>query len=67
MNIISKEPIKGRIEDGIDTILGIEDEEFNKLISKLEPNPNCLEYFHFYYTTDKCEMPSNPVKLGLYF
>lgn len=66
MNIISEIKNKGRFEDGIDTILQLDDDSFELLISRLYPNNSfALERINFFYTSDKCENPNGKYQLGL--
>lgn len=64
MNIISKENQNGRLLDGINTILNLQQSEFENLLEKLKTNNN-LEDIYFYYVNDKCENPENKIQIGL--
>lgn len=65
MNIISSKEEINRMIDGIHTILSLPEEQYNLLIQKIIPNDKTIESLHFYYLTDGCEMPDNPIQLGL--
>lgn len=65
MNIVSKENQNGRILDGIDTILKMQQEEFEELLEELRMNSNQLENINFWYINDECEIPSNKIQIGL--
>lgn len=65
MNIITKEEILGRLEDGINTLLQLDEESFERVINDLQPTLEYSQRIAFYYTTDRCERPSNPIQLGL--
>lgn len=41
------------------------EEQYNILIQEITPSDKVLETLDFYYPTDNCEMPSNPIQLGL--
>lgn len=61
MIVVSKEQVKDRLQDGIDTIMAVNDEEFNVLLERLSDG----ERMFFYYTTDDCEMPQAPKRTGV--
>ncbi len=66
MNIITKQEIEGRLEDGIKTLLGLEESDFQKVIEQLKMDKNKMpETISFYYTTDKCELPDGETIIGL--
>lgn len=65
MNIISSKEEINRMIDGIHTILSLPDEQYNLLIQKMIPSDNTLESLHFYYLTDGCEIPDNPIQFGI--
>jgi hypothetical protein len=70
MNIVSKEKNKERLEDGINTLLNLDDEQFGKVIELLKPQDikssrGYLDNINFWYATDKCESPENETQLGL--
>lgn len=65
MNIITKEERNGRLIDGLDTLLYLDEKTFESAIKKLQPNSKRLENIEFYYTTDNCEAPSNMIQIGL--
>lgn len=65
MNIISSKEEINRMIDGIHTILSLPEEQYNLLIQKIIPNGKTIESLQFYYLTDGCEMPDNPIQLGL--
>ena len=65
MNIISPKEEINRMIDGIHTILSLPEEQYNILIQEITPSDKVLETLHFYYPTDKCEMPNIPIQLGL--
>lgn len=66
MNIIISEEKDTRIIDGVNEILNLDNENFNKVIEKLSvENKRFLENIYFYYTTDKYENSSANIQLGL--
>lgn len=67
MNIVTEKEVNGRLQDGINTILNLNEEEFNKLIDMLT-----IEYgkvvensIYLYYSTDKCKNENNEIELGV--
>lgn len=64
MNIITEVSKAGRIQDGIGTILKLDDETFEKVIDRLNPEFG-MEDFNFYYVTDNCKQPAGKVQIGL--
>ncbi len=65
MNIISSKEEINRMIDGINTILSLPEEQYNLLIKNMIPSDKTIESLHFHYITDGCEMPDNPIQLGL--
>ena len=65
MNIISPKEETNRMVDGIHTILSLPEEQYNLLIQKMIPSDKTIESLSFYYLTDRCEIPTNPIQLGL--
>ena len=70
MNIITDKPKSTRLEDGINTILGLSDEDFDYMLSKLQisgsiKNGQNLEKINFFYTSDPCELPENSIQIGI--
>lgn len=65
MNIISSKEEINRMIDGIHTILSLPEEQYNLLVEKMIPSGKRIESLNFYYLTDKCETPDNPIQLGL--
>ena len=65
MNIISPKEETNRMVDGIHTILSLPEEQYNLLIQKMIPSDKTIESLRFYYLTDSCEVPTNPIQLGL--
>ena len=65
MNIISSKEETNRIIDGIKTILSLPEEQYNLLIQKMPASASRIESLRFYYLTDGCEAPGNPIQLGL--
>lgn len=65
MNIVTEKEQKGRLEDGVDTILSLSEEQFNIVLKKLIPKGKKLEKISFYYVTDMCEHPDNEICIGL--
>ena len=65
MNIISPKEEINRMVDGIHTILSLPEEQYNLLIQKMIPSDKNIASLSFYYLTDRCEMPNNPIQLGL--
>ena len=65
MNIISSKVDINRMADGINTILSLPEEQFDTIIQLLTPSNGHMESIRFFYTTDECEMPQNPIQIGL--
>lgn len=65
MNIISSKEEVNRMIDGIHTILSLPEEQYNLLMQKMIPSDKTIESLDFYYLTDGCEIPANPIQLGL--
>ena len=65
MNIISSKEEINRMIDGIHTILSLPEEQYNLLMQKMIPSGKNIDSLNFYYLTDRCEMPDNPIQLGL--
>lgn len=65
MNIISSKEEINRMIDGIHTILSLPQEQYNLFMEKMIPSGKTIESLHFYYLTDGCEVPDNPIQLGL--
>lgn len=68
MNIVTEREIKGRLTDGINTLLSLKDEDFEKVIDILQiekGNARNQDRIYLFYSTDKCEMPSEDITLGL--
>lgn len=67
MNIVTEKEVNGRFVDGMKTILGLSEEDFNRLIEGLVPpkGKEYIESIRFYYVTDLSECPDNPIQLGL--
>lgn len=66
MNIISSKEEINRMVDGIHSILSLPEEQYNLLVQKMIPsNKTTIESLDFFYLTDRCEAPTNPIQLGL--
>lgn len=65
MNIISAKKEINRMIDGIHTILSLPEEDYNLFIEKMIPNGKMIASLKFYYLTDECEAPQNPIQTGL--
>ncbi len=65
MNIISPKEETNRMVDGIHTILSLPEKEYNLFIQKMTPQGKEIESLRFYFLTDKCEKPKNPIQIGL--
>lgn len=65
MNIITEVTKNGRIQDGIATILKLDDETFERVIERMRPLNGKMEDFNFYYVTDSCSRPDRASQLGL--
>lgn len=65
MNIITETVRNGRVQDGIATILKLDDETFEKVLDRMRPLNGEKENFNFYYTTDHCSRPDRISQLGL--
>ena len=65
MNIIIEKQIDTRLLDGINQILSVDDEKFEKIIEQLIPKKDHLVDICFFYTTDKYENPEGKYQLGL--
>ena len=63
INIITEKEINGRFYDGIDTLLGLSDDDFKTLLELLQGKN--LSPINFNYTTDRCEGVNKPIQLGL--
>lgn len=66
MNIVIEKEINGRLSDGINTLLSLNEEDFQKVIELLQIDkrkyPDSIKFF---YSTDQCEMPARDIILGL--
>jgi len=66
MNIVTEREINGRLSDGINTLLNLTEEDFQKVIDLLQitrsKRPDTIRFF---YSTDKCEAPDEYITLGL--
>ena len=67
MDIISKKEEKNRIEDGINTLLSLNDEDFDEVIRRLsiDNNKAKLEDIYFFYLNDNCKRKEAPEQIGL--
>lgn len=66
MNIITEKEIHGRLLDGINTLLSLNNNDFEKVISLLQVSKDKTDdKICFYYSSDKCEAPNRPITLGL--
>lgn len=67
MNIVMEKELHGRLQDGINTILNLNEEDFNKLISMLTvENEKKLENFiYLFYSTDEYKNSNSDIKLGV--
>ena len=66
MNIIIKEKINGRLADGIQTLLNLNEDDLQEVIERLKiESGKSIESINFYYTTDRCEVPDREIVLGL--
>ena len=63
MNIVTEKEINGRLSDGINTLLTLSEEDFQKVIALLQNE--FLYSIRFYYSTDPCEEPDRNITLGL--
>lgn len=61
MEIVSAKEIKGRLQDGLDTIFALKQSKYEAFIDEYRKNGN----IGFYYVTDRCESPNRPIKLGV--
>ena len=66
MNIVTEKEIHGRLLDGINTLLSLNNNDFEKVISLLQVSKDKTnDKICFYYSSDKCEAPNRPITLGL--
>lgn len=67
MNIVMEKELHGRLQDGINTILNLNEKDFNKLISMLTvENGKKLENFiYLFYSTDEYKNSNSDIKLGV--
>ena len=68
MNIVTEKEIKGRLTDGINTLLTLSDEDFEKVIDILQikkGNARNQDIIRLFYSTDQCEAPDRDITLGL--
>ncbi len=70
MNIVSKEIKYERLEDGINTMLNLDDSQFSRVIEQIKPyytkwQKGNLDNIDFWYLTDNHECPKNETQLGL--
>lgn len=68
MNIVTEKAFKDRLSDGIDTIINLNEADFNKFIEMLtiEPNKETENWIDFFYSTDRSKQPEKAIKLGLF-
>ena len=68
MNIVTEKEINGRLTDGINTLLTLSDEDFEKVIDILQikkGNARNQDIIRLFYSTDQCETPDREIILGL--
>lgn len=68
MNIVTEKEINGRLTDGINTLLTLSDEDFEKVIDILQikkGNARNQDIIRLFYSTDQCEAPDREIILGL--
>ena len=67
MNIVMEKELHGRLQDGINTILNLNEEDFNKLISMLtvENEKNLENFIYLFYSTDEYKNSNSDIKLGV--
>ena len=65
MNIITEKQKINRLEDGVNTLLSLNEEDFDQVVELLKPKRNKYESLDFFYTTDKFSNPKAEVQLGL--
>ena len=65
MNIISPKEEVNRMVDGMHTILNLPEEKYNLFIEEMTPKGEKIESLRFFYLTDGCEIPQNPIQIGL--
>lgn len=61
MIIVSEKQVKGRLQDGLDTIFSMSDDDFNEMIQRLKRG----EFIMFFYLTDDCEIPNGEPHIGV--
>lgn len=68
MDIVTEKEINGRLLDGINTILNLDEADFNKFIEMLtiEPNKHIDDFIYFFYSTDKSKQPEKDIVLGVF-
>lgn len=66
MNIIMKSEHEDRFTDGINALINLSDEDFEKVVEELTCDPNRrLEDIHFNYLYDGHAVQGRPIQLGL--
>lgn len=66
MNIVTEKETNGRLPDGINTLLTLSEEDFQKVIDLLQIDKiKFPDDIRFFYSTDPCEAPNNAITLGL--
>lgn len=66
MNIVTEKEINGRLQDGINTLLTLTEEDFQKVIALLQIDKRkSPDSIHLFYSTDQCEAPNRDITLGL--
>ena len=67
MDIISKKEEENRIEDGIKTLLSLNNEDFEEVIRRLsiDSERTNLEGIYFFYLNDNCKRKEAPEQIGL--
>lgn len=65
MEIVMEKPIKGRLQDSVDALMALNANDFKRVVQQFANGGSNGAGVQFFYTTDSCERPSTPIKLGL--
>ncbi len=65
MKIVMEKPVKGRLQDAVDTIFALNEDDFSRVVQEFKNGVGNNSVVQFFYTTDNCERPDMPIKMGL--
>lgn len=65
MEIVMEKPVKGRLLDALDTFFAFNADEFSRFVQEFKHGGGNGNNVQFFYTTDDCERPDAPIKIGL--